>query len=605
VTQAEGEWQIKANVDLSTVKLGLPDSIHGLVLSQLDRLPENHKLTLKVSSVLGYYIDLILVTEVHPEEKGVDEIEAEAAYMEAEEVVHQEMPERKIYAFRHQTTQEVAYQTLLHSQRQQLHQAVSEALAAQQPDAITQIAHHAYLGEVWPLALRYNLRAGEQAKRLQVMQQSIDFYQKALECAQALPDNETADPRKQIHLALGELLINTEQYDAADTHLAAALALAQAQGDWEAEARCCRWYGRSHELRGEYSPALEWLDKGFVALNGRTSLEEAELLGNAALINIRQGNFDQAVTHSQRGLAVGEALGDTAVQARAYRNLGIVDRRRGNSQSALEDFQKSLDLCVHLEDIYGQAMSHNLVANAYFMRGEWSSADFHYRRSLEMFTQIGNAYNQILVNNNLGGIALKQGRLDAALAYYQRALRLLEQIGGSLWVFGALYMNLGHVYVALEELDLAGSNLHLARDYFERAQLRDLLPELFGLFAEVAWHQTDLDAAANYAQQSLDLARELSMPREEGHNLRIMGEIVRTQGALAEAQQYFEDSYRLLHESDDEYEAAKTLFSLAQLYTTQNQIADAATALNQCEEIFGRLDASLDMDKIQQLRQEL
>src|SRR5690606_81811 len=134
IVQADGQWQLKPDADLSSVKLGIPDSIHGLVLSRLDRLPEPHKLTPMVSSVVGYTIDLALVAQVHPEQKAVPEIEAEAAYMEAEEVVHEEAPERKLYAFHHHTTQEVAYETLLYTQRQQLHQALAEALAEQQPE---------------------------------------------------------------------------------------------------------------------------------------------------------------------------------------------------------------------------------------------------------------------------------------------------------------------------------------------------------------------------------------------------------------------------------------------------------------------------------------
>ena len=604
VTQVDGTWLLKPNVDLSTVKLGLPDSIHGLVLAHLDRLPESHKLTLKVSSVLGYYIDLVLVKDVHPEEKDVAQIEAEAAYMEAEEVVHQEMPDRKIYAFRQQTTQEVAYQTLLHAQRQQLHQTVAETLVQQQPDATIVIAHHAFLAELWSLALPYNLLAGEWAKKLYANQQAIAFLQKAWHSAQALPETETREPLKRIHLALGELFVTTGQYDTAQNHLAEALALAQRQQDWEAEATCYRWYGRSHELRGEYTLALSWLDQGFAVLSGRVSSEDAEISLIAGLINYRQGHFDEALQLCQRGLRVGETLDNAAIRARTYNLMGIVELRQ-NSLAAIERFQQSLAQYEQLENVYGQAISHNLIANGQFALGQWVQADIHYRRSLDLFVQIGDLYNQVLGNNNLGGIALKQGRLDAALGYYQRAVRLLEQTGGSLWVLGALHMNMGHTYIRLRLLDRAATELQMAQVYFERTQLRDLLPELFGLLAEVMWLQGDLITAERHGQHSIDLARELSMPREEGYNLRILGEIARAREQFEVAEQFFLESYGTLHRAGDEYEEGRTQLSLAQLYAAQQQKERAGMALELCVGVFERLDAQLDLAAAHTIRQTL
>ena len=604
VTQVDGKWQLKPHVDLSTVKMGLPDSIHGLVLAHLDRLPESHKLTLKVSSVLGYYIDLFLVKDVHPEEKDVMQIEAEAAYMEAEEVVHEEVPERKIYAFRQQTTQEVAYQTLLHAQRQQLHRAVAETLAQQQPDATVVIAYHAFLAELWPLALHYNLLAGERAKRLYANQQAIDFLQKALQSAQALPDTENGESLKRIHLTLGELFVTTGQYDTAAKHLAEALTLAQAQQDWEAEATCYHWYGRSHERRGDYGVALSWLDKGFGALEGRVSNQEAEISLIAGLVNYRQGNFAAALRLCQRSLGVGEKLNDAAIRARTYNLMGIVALRQ-DSRAAIEQFRQSLAQYEQLQNVRGQAVSHNLIANGLFALGHWSEADGHYRRSLDLFAQTGELYNQVLGNNNLGGIALKQGRLDAALGYYQRAVRLLEQTGGSLWVLGALHMNVGHVYIQRRELEKAAAELHHAQSHFDKAQLRDLLPELYGLLAEVTWLQGDLDMAEQHGHHSLTLARELAMPREEGYTLRILGEVAYARSQWDEAERLFRESYQTLHQAGDEYEEGRAQLSLAQLYAFRQQPEEAEAALALCEELFERLEAQLDLAAAHAVRQLL
>lgn len=601
VAQAEGQWQLRADADFSTVKLGIPDSIHGLILSHLDRLPETHKMTLKVSSVIGYTIDLELLTLSHPEKKSKPEIEAEAAFMENEDVLQSEVSTEKLYAFMHHTTQEVAYDTLLFAQRQQLHQAVAEALIRHQPDAITQIAYHAFAGEVWSDSLRYNLQAGAQARQLHATQQGIDFYQKALGSSQHLPEPDTLKERTQIHLALGELYITAGHYEEAGGHLEACIALAQAQGDSESHAQACRWYGRAYEQQGEYDQALTWLESGFAALQGSSSLEEAEISLVAGLIHVRKGNYDQALSLCERSLQVGTERNDIAVQARTYNLLGIIDLRR-SSGSAIEKFEESLRQYERIGNVYGQATCHNLIANGYFAKGELSLADLHYRQSLEMFMQIGHVYNQVLGNNNLGGIAVRQGRLDAALGYYQQALRQLQQIHGSLWVFGALHQNIGNTLLQRSELEAASLELQRALSYFNQAKVRDLLPELYGQFAELHLKQNDLDAAERAGQQSIELARELTMPREEGHNLRIMGEIALARGDLTRAEEYLQSSYTMLSEADDDYECGRTQLILAQLYLLQKKYEDGLKLLAQCSAIFERLQASLDLARAHSLR---
>ncbi len=597
VVQEEGEWQLKEAADLSSVRLGIPDSIHGLVLSRLDRLPEAHKLTLKVSSVVGFIVDLFLVKQAHPEKKALQEIKDEATLMEMEEVLLVEDEGENIYSFVHHTTQEVAYDTLLFTQRRQLHEAVAVALAEHQPGAAIQIAYHAFAGEVWPLSLRYNLLAGERAKLLHATQQGIDFLQKALESARRLPDSETAGARLRIHLALGELFVSTGEYEHLGEHLDTALSLAGSLGDVEAEAQACRWFGRAHEQKGENDRAIAWLEKGFAALEGVRSLEEAELCLLSGLIHVRQGNFERAVALCERSLDVAEALDDIAVRARTYNLLGIIDLR-GSGEAAIERFQEALQQYEQIGNVYGQATCHNLIANGYFAQGALGQADRHYRQSLDLFTQIGHVYNQVLVNNNLGGIAIKQGRFEAALGYYQRAVRQLEQIQGSNWVFGALHLNIGNSLIQQGSLERALAELELALSYIEKSQTRDLLPELYGLFAELHCRGDDLQQAESYGRQSLELARELEMPREQGHNLRILGEIAQAQSDLDRAQEYFEQSLRILSDAGDEYERARTLLSQAQLLAARGAAPGARELLLECDVIFSRLGAAHDQEKV-------
>lgn len=114
-----------------------------------------------------------------------------------------------------------------------------------------------------------------------------------------------------------------------------------------------------------------------------------------------------------------------------------------------------------------------------------------------------------------------------------------------------------------------------------------------------------MDEASNQHKdglQSLQYARELEMPREEGHNLRIMGEIALAQGQIDPAENYLQESYTILNQANDEYESARTQLALVQVSLAQHEYAQGLALLDLCTVTFERLQASLDLANVQNIR---
>ena len=206
-----------------------------------------------------------------------------------------------------------------------------------------------------------------------------------------------------------------------------------------------------------------------------------------------------------------------------------------------------------------------------------------------------------LADNNLGGIALNQGRLDEALEFYRRALASLEQMGESLYVQGALHVNLGHTYIRRDEVESAYPHLRTAEAYFEQARARDWLPEMYRHFAEAALLLGDLDQAQRQVERALDLARELSMRNEEGNNLRILARVAMARGQLERAQQLLDRSIAILEQVQDHYEWARSLLALAELEYQRGDLAQCSHALDRCAPVFERLGAMLELGRVQNL----
>lgn len=596
--QEEGAWVLAQAADLSTINLGIPDSVHGVILARLDRLPDSHKPTIKVASVIGYSFELGLVAQVHPSSPPRGALHDQAVTLEERDFIFQDWqahdsPDQTVYTFRQQATQEVSYETLLFTQRRELHCKLAELLERQTPEAVGQIAYHAYLGEDWPRALRYHLLAGAQDKQLFANLQSIDHYRKALTSADHLPPQDTLAQRQQIHADLGELLLTIGRNDEGQEHLLSALALAEELDNPEAQAYVCRWMARAFEVRGQYPPALEWIDRGLAILGDKLTPAALELRLIAGLIFSRRGDYKQASQQALASMLAAEEINAPSIVARAHNLLGLIDRSRGRTPEAAAHFEEALALYREIGNLQGQAQAHNSLANVYFDMGQWTEADRFYRQAGQTFSQLGNVYNRVLVDNNLGGIALNQGRLDEALHFYQRALDALVQIGGSLWVMGALHMNLGATHIRRQEPVLAFAHLRDSQNLFEQANVRDLLPEMYRRLAEAYLAEGDFAGAREEAARSLAIAEELAVPGEQGLTWRVMGVIAATEGRLDEAETNLERAISLLSEVGDNYGLACTQLSLARLQNEQRR----ESLLRECLPVFEQLGAAIELEQ--------
>ena len=79
----------------------------------------------------------------HPSQPDMQALETQFLMLQKRDFARIEAQQpRLVYVFKHNITQEVVYQTLLESQRQDLHVAVAEAIEARSPDDVERLAHH-------------------------------------------------------------------------------------------------------------------------------------------------------------------------------------------------------------------------------------------------------------------------------------------------------------------------------------------------------------------------------------------------------------------------------------------------------------------------------
>ena len=111
------------------------------------------------------------------------------------------------YVFKHALTQDVAYGTLLLTQRSQLHEIIADTIEAIFPDRIAdhyvELAHHFRLAGNILKAIQYLRLAGQRAVERSAYKQAFVFLKQGLELLDELPEGrERAIQDAKLRLAL-------------------------------------------------------------------------------------------------------------------------------------------------------------------------------------------------------------------------------------------------------------------------------------------------------------------------------------------------------------------------------------------------------------------
>lgn len=583
-TTAKGEFVLRPGVTLPELTIQLPDSMYASVLARLDKLPETHKLTIKVASVIGNSFELLLVNQVHPTHPPAAELWQETEELVAREFVryvveNEETLEKNSsqdsFVFKHNITHEVTYDTLLEQQRQQLHRAIAAATETNNSDDVALVAYHAFKGADWPKALHYLLLAAKQARKIYANREAITHLQRAQQAAAHLPEKSTRSQRLELIILLGEILIQLGRYDEATTLLQEGLELAKKSGQGETHIQICRWLAHRWELEGQFDEAWVWIERGLARLPGQTSEAAAILLLTAGLIHSRRGQQEQAQKLAQDALQMGQQLQNGNVLGRASNLLGHLARQRGESDLALQQFHQGLAYYEGAGNLHGAAISHNQMANAYFTLGRWREANNHYQLAQQMFKQIGDVYQQAFAENNLGQLALYRGQPELALNLYQNVLMTFQQLGKSIYVLGVIEMNIGAAYVKLGNSGQARTHLKTAENYFAQAEVRDFLPELYRHLALMWLRAGEFGEALLDVKTAISTAQELGMKGDEGVARRVLGQIEFAQHHYTQAYNTLKQSLELLTAAEDRYETAQTQMALKEVCKAMGQKEEA------------------------------
>ncbi len=156
---------------------------------------------------------------------------------------------------------------------------------------------------------------------------------------------------------------------------------------------------------------------------------EASALTNLALVDLRQGRYQQATGYLRKALALHRDTDDRAGQARARHNLGIADFEQGRYRQAAGHFKEALTLFRVIGDQVSEARVLSSLGMVDTRLGRYQQAAANLQQALALCRDIGNSAVAPYALLNLGDVDLRQGRCRKACCRFQQALVLFREIG--------------------------------------------------------------------------------------------------------------------------------------------------------------------------------
>ena len=215
--------------DLS--ELNLPLTLQGLIASRIDRLTPQQQLVLKVASVIGRTFPFFILRDIYPVEIDHPNLAEYLTALEQMDIAALASTEPEpVYLFKHVITQEAVYNLMVYSQRKQLHQAVAawyeRTYASDLTSFFSLLAHHWSKAEVYPNAMAYLEKAGEQAILNYANLEAVRLINEALVLSEQEACRGLVDDRRRARWErlLGEAYYRLGRMDESRLHLERALA---------------------------------------------------------------------------------------------------------------------------------------------------------------------------------------------------------------------------------------------------------------------------------------------------------------------------------------------------------------------------------------------
>jgi class 3 adenylate cyclase/tetratricopeptide (TPR) repeat protein len=610
----DGQWRVASAVELQSIEI--PTSLSGLMMTRVDRLPQDLQQVLRSAAVLGLQFPTRLLEEVERRLHGTASVQPQV-----ERLIDMGMLEERhegqdlTYAFSHILAQETIYNSLLHSQRPALHRTAAESVEHLYADNLVDQSEvlmlHYDRARVREKAMRYAVQSGDRARARFANREAIEYYSRALQLSQHLSGYEAARWRAAIGLGEVEQLIG--EYEEATAFYQATLEEWRDAGP-EDRAWAMLKLAQVWDKRGNLQEAQEWLRQALAQLDrvrGAKPELRAQVYSDLGWLSLRRGDLTAAKEWLEQGLALIRDSEHYGVLSSILNRLGAVYYNHSEWQQAADYVERAIELRERLGDVVGYARSLNNAGILKQASGDWDGALANYWRAVEMHERIGEVEGLAQACTNIGVVYTDRGEWSKAEENLKRSFAIAQRISHPLELAQA-HMNLGRLYLLQERWADCAPHLDAAIPLYSEggAGANLSLSDVYQMQAILHLEQDQLAAARQWATRSFDMLREVTKTDkgesvEWGRFEQLMGRLAMSGGSLSEARQHFDRSIAIFRADGSQLEVGRATYWSAWLSLKLNQVAKAHDELRAAQQIFKQLGAAADLQRIESVNAQI
>ena len=493
----------------------IPRTLHGLLLSRVDKLSIATRRVLQAAAVLGMTFEEALLQAI------AGDVGVPLRHLVESDFVRGVGPDddSRRYRFTQALVHEVVYENLLLSHRSELHERAARALERIMGPSPSRLSDLEALGHHWSFtsdsakAARYLVAAGDRARAVYANEDAIRHYERTLRSLASCQD--CGNQIRLVRERLADVFALIGRHADALAHYEAVRGELEAKKDQAGAARLYRKIGGLHWEGGQRERASACFAAGIEQLGeDEHPIERAHLYQEIGRLAFRAGDNAEAIAWAERALAevakkhaefeTEEGMRDKAMmQAQAYNTLGVALARTGQLQQAVDRIQQSIGLAESHDLLQATCRGYTNLSVLYTSLDPRRSIETCLK-GLEIAKKVGDLGFQSRLYANLAvaycaltdrceaeGIEAAEAAIDLdrrlglidhlavplivlgqirqchgdqtlALASYQEALALAERVGEPQLLFPC--------YDGLATLHLDAGNEAMAELYFAKAK---------------------------------------------------------------------------------------------------------------------------------------
>jgi class 3 adenylate cyclase/tetratricopeptide (TPR) repeat protein len=575
----------------------VPETIQDIILSRIDRLPEDQKRTLQTAAVIGREFAAHLLTRIADIQEQIDNCLSKLKNLEFiyEKSVFPDLE----YIFKHVLTQETAYNALLRSRRTSLHTAIGLAMEELYQERLEEryeeLAYHFRQGESWEKAFGYLAKSGDKVRQAYANLEALEFYTHAIEVSDQITSVLDGEQLLSVYEGRGLVYMMLTKYDEAIADFQMMRQMARSSGNQQKDGESLCHLANAHFMKfsEDEIPLAEQYVQEALRLSQQTGDQKifARSLAILGMVHQSRGNLPEADRKFEESLQISRREGYKSALSRGAAMLSHQAYWQGNFPRAIQLAQEGATASREIYEGFDELLNVALLCLAYQGLGNYPQARNVLQEGLAKAKERENQFIIGRLTNTLGWFHSEFGDLSRAIEYDHESLEMGRTYRVSNVEISAL-INLGLDHFALGEHEQALSYLEPTLDRVEREAFgahrwRWKLRLLIGL-ADLHYATGEYDQALRYVERGLKEAHATSSQKYVAKGWALRGKIVAKLGDMEAAGAEFQRAFMLAEQLRIPALTYPLAYDLAKWYDTTGKEQEAA-------ELYDKAKATIEL----------